>query len=178
MLGIFLALTASPVKNRHKTRGDLQLAWCVSPKHRRTRTRSQMANDSIAAMASYKSDGSAWTFDEEPVFSADILTPAQFYPAAAVTPCQRLLTAILEDAVHCFQKNCGARSRKRQLLFREAQGWLFDCRPTGFTSCVTICETLGIDPIRLRRYLRRWMVNKKPSLAAQLYDGLFLTLAS
>jgi len=125
-----------------------------------------MANGSIAARASYNSDGSSWTFDEERVFSADILTPPQYYPAASLTPCQRLLTAILEDAVHCFQENCGARSRKRQVIFHEAQRWLFDGRATGFTSCVTICETLGIDPIRLRGYLRKSMVNKKDGLTA------------
>lgn len=132
-----------------------------------------MANDSIAATASDRRNG-AWTFDEESVFSGDMLTPAQFYPAAPVTPCQRLLTAILEDAVHCFQKNCGARSRKRQIIYQEARAWLFDCRGNGFTSCVMVCETLGIDVIRLRRYLRKWMLKKEAGLAVSLVEGLRL----
>jgi hypothetical protein len=39
-----------------------------------------MANESIEAIASRDSGNSAWIPDEELVFSADALTPAQFYP--------------------------------------------------------------------------------------------------
>jgi len=141
------------------------------------RVSGEMANDSVAAIASDRRNSAAWTFDEERVFSGDILTPAQFYPAAPMTSCQRLLTAILEDAVHCFQKNCGARSGRRQIIFQEAGAWLFDRRRTGFTSCVTVCETLGIDLVRLRRYLREWMLNKKADFAASPVECLRLATA-
>jgi hypothetical protein len=125
-----------------------------------------MANESIEAIASRDSGNSAWIPDEELVFSGDVLTPAQFYPAASATPCERLLAAVLEDAIRCFQKNCGARSFQRHILFQEAEAWLFGSRRAGFTSCPTVCETLGIDLIQLRRYLRKWMQNKRTSLAA------------
>jgi hypothetical protein len=55
---------------------------------------------------------------------------------------------------------------RRHIIFEEAEAWLFDCRGTGFTSCLTVCETLGIDLIQLRRYLRKWKLNKKAGLAA------------
>jgi hypothetical protein len=100
-------------------------------------------------------------FDDELVFPGDVLMPAQFYPAPRVTPCQRLLAAILEDAIRCFQKNCGARSTRRHIVFQEAEEWLFDGRGTGLMSCLTVCESLGIDPIQLRRYLRKWKLDKQ-----------------
>jgi hypothetical protein len=123
-------------------------------------TRCQKANESIAAIASPSSGSSAWLPDEEFVFPSDILRPAQFYPAPTATPCERLLAAILEDAIRCFQKNCGAKSIRRHIIFQEAEAWLFDRRGTGFTSCLTVCESLGIDVIQLRRYLREWKLKQ------------------
>jgi hypothetical protein len=128
-------------------------------------TGSQMANASIAAMASPISSGSAWIPDEEHVFSGGVLRPAQFYPAPIATPCERLLAAILEDAIRCFQKNCDAKNISRHIIFQEAESWLFDQRGTGFTSCMTVCESLGIDVIQLRRYLRIWRLNRKAGVA-------------
>jgi hypothetical protein len=114
---------------------------------------------SIEARASHNSAGSLMRFDDEQVFLGDLLMPAQFYPAPRVTPCQRLLAAILEDAIRCFQKNCGARSMRGDIIFQEAEEWLFDGRGTGFMSCLTVCESLGINPIQLRRCLRKWKLN-------------------
>jgi hypothetical protein len=94
-----------------------------------------MANELTAAIAPAGSGGSAWIPDEERVFSGDVPTPAQFYPAPTATPCERLLAAILGDAIRCFQKNCGAQGIRRHIIFREAEAWLFDCRDSGFTSC-------------------------------------------
>jgi hypothetical protein len=90
-----------------------------------------------------------------------VLLPVQFYSAAAPTPYHHLLAAILEDAIRCFQKNYGVRTVRRHTIFREAEEWLFDSHSTGFTSSLTVCESLGIDPIQLRRYLHKWKLNKQ-----------------
>jgi hypothetical protein len=99
-------------------------------------------------------------FDDESVLSG-VLLPVQFYSAASPTPYHHLLAAILEDAIRCFQENCGARSIRRHTIFREAEEWLFDSRGAGFTSSLTVCESLGIDSIQLRRYLRKWKLDKQ-----------------
>jgi hypothetical protein len=99
-------------------------------------------------------------FDDESVLSG-VLLPVQFYSAGSPTPYHHLLAAILEDAIRCFQKNCGACSVRRHTMFREAEEWLFDSRGTAFTSSLTVCESLGIDPIQIRRYLRKWKLNKQ-----------------
>jgi hypothetical protein len=114
-------------------------------------------------------------FDEEQVFPGDLLMPAQFYPGPQVTPRQRLLAAILEDAIRCFQKNCGARSTRRHIIFQEAEEWLFDGRGTGFASCLTVGESLGIDPIQLRRYLRKWKLNQQAGRPVRSVGRIRLT---
>lgn len=115
-----------------------------------------MGRDSIEAIASNNSGGFSCTFDEEPVFSADALTPAQFYRGVASSPCQRLLAAVLEEAIRCFLKNFGAATTSRQVIFHEAEEWLFDTDAAGFMSCPMVCESLGIDAAQLRQYLREW----------------------
>jgi hypothetical protein len=131
--------------------------------------------NTIEVAASLNSSGSLQTFDEEAVLSSDIVMPAQFYPAASTTPCQRLLAAILEDAIRGFQKNCDARSMRRHIIFQEAEAWLFDRHDTGFMSCQTVCESLGIEPIQLRRYLRKWKLNKQTGLVAPPVGRVRLT---
>jgi hypothetical protein len=115
-------------------------------------------DDRIKVIASNNSSGTSWSFDEELVFSADVLMPVQFYPAASATPYQRLLAAVLGDAIYCFQKHCGAESRRHRVLFREAEAWLFDAKDTSFMSCPTVCESLGIDPAELRRCFHEWQL--------------------
>jgi hypothetical protein len=120
-------------------------------------------DDRIKAIASKNTSGRSWSFDEEPVFSAGVLTPAQFYPAPTPTPHQRLLAAILEDAIWCFQKYDRTKSRRHQVLFREAEAWLFEVKDASFISCPIVCESLGIDSAQLRRCLREWRSGTKAS---------------
>ncbi len=100
------------------------------------------------------------SYDE---LSADLsspgaLTPAQYYPAPATSPYQHLLLAILEDAIRCFQRNFAASKGPRRALFRETEEWLFDSHGTAFLSCPMVCESLGINSVQLRRYLREWQL--------------------
>jgi hypothetical protein len=98
--------------------------------------------------------------DEEPssLLLPDILLPAQYYSTRKTSLYYRLLLAILEDAIRCFQRNCDARTGRIWLLFREAKEWLFDPDATAFTSCPIVCESLGIEPALLRRRLRQWYI--------------------
>ena len=55
------------------------------------------------------------------LFVPDVLTPEQFYDSrkddSNIRPVKKLMMAILEDALRCFQNNCDAKtgSRKRRL---------------------------------------------------------------
>jgi hypothetical protein len=94
------------------------------------------------------------------IFVPDIITPEQFYDMrrddSSIAPVKRLMMAVLEDALRCFQNNADARSGLRQRLFAEAEQWLCGDMGDGPFSFETVCETLGIQPQFLRSGLRAW----------------------
>lgn len=95
----------------------------------------------------------------------DAMTPGQFYDGiraddAAIRPIKRLMLAVLEDAMRCYQTYACTHNRAMRRLFVEAEAWLMDRNGDGPFACVTICETLGIDPGCLREGLRRWRIQQ------------------
>jgi hypothetical protein len=117
-----------------------------------------MPKDSAEAFVSVDRYDPSWGCDADDgaPFSPDFLTSAQYYRAAVVSPHHRLLLAILEDGIRCFQRSFAATNGPRRILFRETEEWLFDSEGTAFLSFPIVCESLGIDPIQLRRSLREW----------------------
>ena len=70
---------------------------------------------------------------------------------------QKLMLAVLEDAVTCFQKCFTARDRIGTSLFREAEEWiLLQGKDDWLFSFDNICETLDLDPAYIRGGLQRW----------------------
>jgi len=96
------------------------------------------------------------------LFVPDVMMPAQFYDERRddprIRPVKRLMLAVLEDALRCFQNNLGAKSELRRRLFKEAEDWLCGNGGGGDGpfSFETVCETLGIEPRFLRQGLRQW----------------------
>jgi transposase-like protein len=90
----------------------------------------------------------------------DFITPEQFYDSrhddSAIAPVKRLMMAVLEDALRCYQNNSNAKSGPRKRLFTEAEKWLCGETGEGPFSFETVCETLGIEPSFLRGGLRQW----------------------
>jgi hypothetical protein len=103
--------------------------------------------------------------------SPDALTPAQYYPAPAANPYQRLLIAILEDAIRCYQSNFAVRNGPRRILFRETEEWVFDSDGAAFLSCSRVCESLGVNSVQLRRFLREWHLRMKAGNEARVQCG-------
>jgi hypothetical protein len=102
--------------------------------------------------------------DRSSLLLPDSLLPIQYYSTAKSSPYYRLLLAVLEDAIRCFQRNFDARTGRRRILFREAKEWLFGMDGTGFMSCPMVCESLGIEPVFLRRRLREWHIRVRHEL--------------
>jgi len=94
------------------------------------------------------------------LFEPDALLPAQFYAAfrggSGVRGEKRLMLAVLEDALDCFQKYAAARDGHGQALFDEAHAWIVSNDRGWFFSYENICETLEINPEYLRRGLETW----------------------
>ncbi len=105
----------------------------------------------------------------EPLFAFDVILPVQFFSPRhqllGKVGEYRLLIAILEDALACFQRYAGGKSRRERRLFKEAEGWIMladnrHARPGDDTapafSFEYVCDVLGIAPDPLRQRLRRW----------------------
>lgn len=94
------------------------------------------------------------------LFVPDVLTPEQFYDTrrddSSVRPVKRLMMAILEDALRCFQNNADATGGVRKRLFQDAEQWLCGPGGEGPFSFRMVCETLGIEPEYLRSGLKEW----------------------
>ncbi len=73
---------------------------------------------------------------------------------------EALILAVLEDAIHCFQKYLMARNRRGENLFREAEDWILATDVDSPFSFENICETLGLDPSYLREGLMGWKEKK------------------
>jgi hypothetical protein len=94
------------------------------------------------------------------LFQPDVLIPAQYFDTlrskTGMEPETRLMLAVLEDAVHCFQDNVSAESDAKKKLFAEAEEW-FQEKPADWVfSFENICDALGLNPEYVRRGLLRW----------------------
>jgi len=101
------------------------------------------------------------------VFQPQSLLPEQFFGGcrrqnASRTGEYRLLVAVLEEAIRCFQQNACATTYRQRRLFAEAEQWIMargDAAVAGTAapafSFEYICAVLGLDPAWLREGLRR-----------------------
>ena len=69
---------------------------------------------------------------------------------------ERLMFAVLENAVEYFQKYVLARKPSGKQLFREAEEWFLDKENEALYSFESICETLGLHPDPIRKGLMVW----------------------
>ena len=85
-------------------------------------------------------------------------------------PEKKLMLAVLEDAMACFQKYVFARDPKRKMLFQETDYWIHDTNSDWTFSFAHVCETLGFNPDYLQRGLAHWKAAKLESRAkAKIY---------
>lgn len=93
------------------------------------------------------------------MFEPDTLLPEQFFTLMGRKPPQgekRLLLAMLEDAVHCFQTYLTARKPHERRLFQEAEEWIDSTDAHWYFSFENISDILNIHPGRLRTALKQW----------------------
>jgi hypothetical protein len=97
------------------------------------------------------------------LFQPDTLLPAQYFETfrrKSLEPEKRLMLALLEDAIACFQRYIFARDRKGKGLFREAEEWILERNHDWLFSFENICEVLEFSPQYVREGLMRWKEKK------------------
>lgn len=94
------------------------------------------------------------------LFQPDVLIPEQYFGAlgskTGMEAEKRLMLAVLDDAVRCFQDYVLEESGAKKLLFTDAEEWIFSDGGDWAFSFENICEALGLNPAYVRAGLLRW----------------------
>ena len=127
-----------------------------------------MPKDIAVAVKYRDKEGTSSKFSEPP----DIILPSQYFGVIRgcghLTPEKKLMLAVLESAVHDFQRYHLATGRRGTRLFREAHEWLTSREETGIFSCVAICHALDIDPDYISKGLSAWLPGKRSGGKAEV----------
>jgi hypothetical protein len=112
------------------------------------------------------------------LFQPDTLLPEQYLDTFRrklhLEPEKKLMLAILEDAIACYQKYLFARDIKGKALFSEAEEWIEETSAGSIFSFAAVCEALGLNPDYLRRGMADW---KKAAVAQRSQAGRVYRLA-
>jgi hypothetical protein len=95
-------------------------------------------------------------------FESAAFSPEQFFANGlkAGEPIERLMFALLDDAIRCYQANVGVQRPQARRALVEREKWLFG-RPAHVPfSIESVCEVLQIDAPRLQRALLKWRDRK------------------
>src|SRR5688572_5814305 len=110
------------------------------------------------------------------LFEPDTLLPSQFFAhfrgrGSAVRGEKRLMLAVLEDAIDCYQKFAFSREPRGREFFAEAEEWLFSSDHSWVFSYENICQTLDLNPDYIRRGLQEWRQRLLADLARAKMEG-------
>ncbi len=107
------------------------------------------------------------------LFQPDCLLPSQFFAQLKRKrySCgeHRLVRAIIQDAVECFQKHIHATDNKRRQLYLDAEEWISCDEDTGPFSFNNVCELLGLNPDYVREGLLAWRDQKRAMHCARTF---------
>lgn len=105
------------------------------------------------------------------VFEPDTLTSYQFSKVfrqkSHLGPEERLMFAVLTDAIECFQKYLGKHGRRFRTLFSNAEAWITNTDARELYSFDHVCDVLGINPSYLRFGLNQWRIEHESNRGAR-----------
>ena len=107
------------------------------------------------------------------LFEPDVLLPGQFFSffrkEAGFDRERRLMLAVLEDAIDCYQKYANTSDLRGRQLFAESQDWIMSPDKRWLFSFENICQIVDMNPDYIRQGLKRWVVEQAKVAAAS--DG-------
>jgi hypothetical protein len=91
---------------------------------------------------------------------SDLILPCQYYDISGgyrLTGEQRLMLALLTDAINVYQKGVLSHVARARRLYVDAERWILADNGSGeWLSFDTVCDALGIDSPHLRRRIISW----------------------
>jgi len=100
------------------------------------------------------------TIPIDEIGGADLILPCQYFDVSGghrLTGEQRLMLALLTDAINVYQKGALSCHSNARRLYVDADQWIMAdssaCSPLSFD---TVCEALGINSVLLRRRIIDW----------------------
>lgn len=100
-------------------------------------------------------------------FEPDVLIPSEyentFRRKDHRAPEVRLMAAVLDDAVMCFQKYLPPKTAKARRMLAEAEEWFFGEEQDEIFSFENICDNLDLDS----NYLRRGLLDLKRQILSR-----------
>ena len=104
----------------------------------------------------------------------DTILPSQFFASVGTQTFsseQRLMLAVLIDAIKVLGESRGSPSPRKLKSFREASSWVFANGLTSPLSFDHVCDALGVDAERLRRRLSALLSQNSTLLRLRLKEG-------
>ncbi len=99
------------------------------------------------------------------------MLPSQFFAALRQKTSRdgehRLLVAVLEDGLNCFQKHIDSTDPKQRQLFLDAEEWIMSDDQSWVFAFVNVCETLDLDSDYVREGLLKWRENERKSTSGE-----------
>ena len=91
---------------------------------------------------------------------SDLILPCQYCDVSSgygLSGEQRLMLALLTDALNVYQKGALSRLTRLRRLYVDAERWILSDRADGDAfSFTTVCDALSINPQLLRRRIVDW----------------------
>ena len=89
------------------------------------------------------------------------ILPSQYFDVSGghrLTAEQRLMLALLADAINVYQQGAVSRATRKRLLYIDAERWIMMATQPGphAFSFDTVCDALGINSSMLRQRLVSW----------------------
>lgn len=84
---------------------------------------------------------------------------------------EKLMLAVLENAIEHFQKYVLAKDKRGKKLFQEAEEWILDKNSDWLHSFENICEVLGLDPDYMRQGLLSWKKTRLKGRSVQAHNA-------
>jgi hypothetical protein len=86
---------------------------------------------------------------------------------------ERLMLAVLQDAIECFQANALSEQPWEKKLFQEAENWILEKNTDWFFSFENICETLQMRILlTIRVECRRFRRDRRRIRSFQSYPAM------